>query len=123
VISGTPMVTAQDSRLQIRAENAWDPATLRTLRTFTLTVADEPADLPSYQFLSMQKSGASMVLAWTNLTGPDTTAYLLTTTNLVTGWPTNNSASWGSTVTSPATVTMPSAPSQTYFLLWPPNVK
>lgn len=123
VISGTPMVTAQDSRLQIRAENAWDPATLRTLRTFTLTVADEPADLPSYQFLSMQKSGTSMVLAWTNLTGPDTTAYLLTTTNLVTGWPTNNSVSWGSTVTSPATVTMPSAPSQTYFLLWPPNVK
>lgn len=122
VISGTPTVVVENNKLQLRAENAWDPATLRTLRTFYLTVSDgaEPA---RYQFLSMSRSGTSLVLAWTNLTGPDTTAYLLTTTNLVTGWPTNNSASWGSTVTSPATVTMPAAPSQTYFLLWPPNVK
>ncbi len=121
VISGTP-TAAGDNRFQIRAENAWDPTTLRTARTFSLTVS-EGAEPARYQFLSMKKNGTGMELTWTNLTGADTTAYLLTTTNLLTGWPTNSSASWGSTVVSPTTVTMPAAPSQTFFLLWPPNVK
>ena len=125
VISGTPTAVVTDSKLQIRAENAYDPATLRTLRTFTLTVAEEGTEPPNYRILSFgkDKSGTGFVLTWTNTTGPDTTAYLLTTTNLLTGWPTNNSASWGSTVVSPATVTMPAAPSQTFFLLWPPSAK
>lgn len=121
VISGTPTVTVTDSRIQIRAENAYDPSTLRMSRTFALTVLAEEPPQYEYQFVSMSKSDTNLVLAWTNLLSEDTTAHLLSTTNLVTGWPTNNPSAWGSTVTSPATVPMPTAPAATFFLLWPPN--
>ena len=123
VISGTPTAVVTDSKLQIRAENAYDPTTLLTRQTFTLTVLEEGTEPPNYKFLGITNTVSGLRLWWTNTTGPDTTAYLLTTTNLLMGWPTNNSASWGSPVVSPATVPMPAPPSRTFFLLWPPNVK
>jgi len=113
VISGTPWMTGTETPT-IRAENAQG----RVAQTFTLTVVNQ-APPPEYQFLSITRDGSNAIVAWTNKTDDDTTAYLLSTTNLLVGWPTNTPASWGDTVTSPATVPMSSSP--TYFLLRSPN--
>lgn len=113
VVSGTPLMTGT-SEFSVRAENAQG----RVTETFTLTVG-MPSDPPDYRFLSIVRDGMNAVVAWTNLTDADTTAYLLTTTNLVAGWPTNTPSAWGGTVTSPTTVPMASSP--TYFLLRSPT--
>ena len=113
VISGWPTV-AGTFTFTIRAENAQG----KMPATFSLTVLDATPP-PEYHFLSIGSDGTNAIVTWTNKTDADTTAYLLTTTNLLAGWPTNTPASWGATVTSPATVPMSTSP--TYFLLRSPT--
>ena len=73
VISGTP-TAAGENRVQLRAQNAYDPTTLWTLRTFTLTVEVEKAD----QTISFAAIGAQMTTNRVELSATATSGGVVT---------------------------------------------
>ncbi|MBR6022866.1 MAG: hypothetical protein IK066_10690 [Kiritimatiellae bacterium] len=109
---GTPTNAALAStNISVTAKNAYKTAQ----RTFTLAISSTPAPSGEYRFLSIRPSPADSTLAltWTNLASPDTTATLVSTTNLLLDWPSN-----GTVYTSPATLPLPSVP--THYRLQAP---
>ena len=86
VISGTPTATADAQKLQLRAENAYDPTTLRTLRTFTLTVSEEEPVLEEVKVMGFSVNAGSVALTLSD--GSTTSDGLQYSTDLKT-WTTN----------------------------------
>lgn len=114
VLSGTPTnkVTTTFS-IPVTAKNAYDSAT----QTFVLTLSSTPVATPDYRFLSIAPSAkdSTVTLVWTNRASPDLSAVLVSTTNLIQGFP---AATAGTLLTSPATLALPASP--TYYRLLPP---
>jgi alpha-tubulin suppressor-like RCC1 family protein len=114
-ISATPTATTNVS-LGLTAVNAHGSTT--PVRYFTVSVLD--SSVPELSWTGIHCASNAVSLTWTNKTGGDSTAWVGTTTNLLSGWPTNAALAppdWLKT-NSPATLPATSGPH--FYLLRAP---
>ena len=115
--SGTPPSTLSVASTNLTVVAVNDSG--KTSHVFTLSFTDTPSDPPFYRFLSIVPSRTNtpptVTLSWTNLAGPDSTAIIVTSTNLLSDWPADTT---GTVSQSPAVLPMPSSPA--FFGLAPP---
>ncbi len=112
VVSGTPTrKTEQPAVVRLRAVNSLG----RAEADFTISVTD--AAVPDFHWTGIRRAGGTVILTWTNKADADTTAWVGSTTNLMTGWATNAppaEAGWIRT-NSPAVLDVTGSPR--YYLL------
>lgn len=115
VISGTPTeATTIPTVVGLWAVNAYGS---NDVRNFSISILSESA--PDLVWTGIRCVGNSVILNWTNKGNTNTAAWVGSTTNLVTGWPTNASPSfpdWTWT-NPPATLPLSTSNGPCFYLL------
>jgi alpha-tubulin suppressor-like RCC1 family protein len=114
-ISATPTMTT-NVVLGLTAVNAHGSTT--PVRYFTVSVLD--ITVPELSWTGIHCASNAVFLTWTNKTGGDSTAWIGTTTNLLSGWPTNASLAPPNWLKTNSPATLPTTSGPHFYLLRAP---
>ena len=113
-ISATPATTT-NAVLGLTAVNAYGSTT--PVRYFTVSILD--VSVPEFVWTGIHRASNTVLLTWTNKSGGDTTAWVGTTTNLITGWATNAAPAAPNWIKTNSPATLPATVSPHFYLLQP----